>query len=157
MPFGTRTTKIAEFRIAVGPGRNKTIGGRGSPKKINLPKELVCLQNSTPQRPFSGVFGISFLCRAKANLHRGRRLGIWGVDCTAYRPWYLPTCCANHFTFLKKRKNGPNIASFNDHAHVICWNYEKSSCTCGILVKFWYKNIMFVPKLEITKELWSSQ
>ena len=48
----------------------------------------------------------------------------------------------NIFHFGKKRKNGPNIASFNGHAHVICWSYEKSNCTCGFLVKFWYKNIL---------------
>ena len=60
----------------------------------------------------------------------------------AYRPWYLPACCSKCDGARQKRKNGPNIASFNGHAHIICWNDEKSNCTCGLLVKFWYKNIL---------------
>ena len=33
VPFGTCTTKIAEFRFVVGPRCDRTIGSRGSPKK----------------------------------------------------------------------------------------------------------------------------
>ena len=46
-----------------------------------------------PKRLFLGGFGISFLCRAKANLHRGRRLGIWGVDCARVQAMVPPKLC----------------------------------------------------------------
>ena len=36
VPFGTYTTKTAEFRFVAGPRCNRTIGVRGLPKKMNF-------------------------------------------------------------------------------------------------------------------------
>ena len=36
----------------------------------------------------------------------------------AYKPWCHPACCNKYVGARQKRKNGQNIASFNDHNHV---------------------------------------
>ena len=76
--FGTCTTKNAEFWFVVGSRCNRTIGSRSSPTNyIFLKKKLDIFTELDPQKGvFPGVFRISLLCRAKANLHWGRRLGI---------------------------------------------------------------------------------
>ena len=38
----------------------------------------------------------------------------------AYRPWYLPICGSRCDGARQNAKSGPNIASFNDHTHVLC-------------------------------------
>ena len=106
VPFGTCTTKIAEFRFVAGPRCNRTIGNRGSPKKI-LKKTGVIYRIGPPKRLFSGVFGISFLCRANANLHRGRRLGIWGIDCAHIKAIVPPNLLRKTFYISEKTQKRP--------------------------------------------------
>ena len=56
---------------------------------------------------FLGVFGISFLCRAKANLHRGRRLGIWGIDCAHIKAMVPPNLLRKTFYISEKTQKRP--------------------------------------------------
>ena len=92
------------------------------------------------------MLGISFLCRAKANLHRGEMPGYLGGRLRAHKGHELVAQNILHFG-----KN-PNIASFDDHAYVISWSYEKSNCTCGFLLKFWYEKTSYVcPKTRNNK------
>ena len=80
-----------------------------------------------------------------------RRLGIWGVDCAHIKAMVPPNLLGKTLYISEKRKNGPNIASFNGHAHVICWIYVKSNCTRGFLVKFWYKTSYVCPQTRNNK------
>ena len=59
------------------------------------------------KRPFSEVFGISFLCAQKQILPWRRRLGVWWVDyiAHAWRPWYLPACCNKCVGARENRQN----------------------------------------------------
>ena len=122
LPFGTCTTEIAEFRFVAGPRCNRTIGNRGSPKKTNfLRKTGDIYRNGPPKRLFSGVFGISFLCRANANLHRGSRLGIWGIDCAHIKAMVPPNLLRKTFHISEKTQNRPEYC-------LIQW-----SCSCYLL------------------------
>ena len=60
VPFGTCSTKTAEFRFVAGPRCNRTIGVRGLPKKINfLKKNRGYLYKLTPKKAlFRGVWGL---------------------------------------------------------------------------------------------------
>ena len=97
------------------------------------------------------MFGISFLCRAKANLHRGDAWVSGGSIAPHTGHGTSQVVAPIILLFEKKRKNGPNIASFNDHAHIVCWNYEKSSCTCRFLVKFCIKTSYVCPQTRNNK------
>ena len=122
VPFGTCTTEIAEFRFVAGPRCNRTIGNRGSPKKTNfLKKTGVIYRIGPPKRLFSGVFGISFLCRANANLHRGRRLGIWGIDCAHIKAMVPLNLLRKTFYISEKTQKRPEYC-------LIQW-----SCSCYLL------------------------
>ena len=55
------------------------------------------------------MFGISFLCRAKANLHRGRRLGIWGVDCAHIKAMVPPNLLRKTFYISEKTQKTARI------------------------------------------------
>ena len=112
-------------------------------QKNNFLKKTGVINRIGPQKvSFRGCSGSRSCAEQMQTCIGGDAWASGGPIARTERPWYLPTCCAKHFTFRKKCKNGPNIASFNGHAHVICWIYEKSNCTCGFLVKFWYKNIL---------------
>ena len=61
------------------------------------------------KRLFSGVFGISFLCRAKAKLHRGRLLGIWGIDCAHIKAMVPPNLLRKTFYISEKNAKTARI------------------------------------------------
>ena len=121
VPFGTCTTKIAEFQFVAGLRCNRTIGNRGSPKKNSLKKLGLLIELDPPKKLFSGVFGISFLCRAKAKLHRGRLLGIWGIDCAHIKAIVPPNLLRKTFSISEKTQKRPKYC-------LIQW-----SCSCYLL------------------------
>ena len=132
------------FRFVVGPRCNRTIGSRGSPKKESvLEKNRPFFIELDPNKgSFRGCSG-SRSCAEQRQTCIGGDAWVSGGSIAPHTGYGTSQVVAQIILhFGKKRKIGPNIASFNDHAHVICWNYEKSSCTCGFLVKFWYQNIL---------------
>ena len=81
VPSENGTTKIADFRFLQGQGTTGRSVIVVLPKHTFSSKTGAIYRTRPPQRPFSGVFGISFLRPRMANLHWAGRLGIQGVDC----------------------------------------------------------------------------
>ena len=74
-----------------------------------------------PKKALFRGFGISFLCRANANLHRGRRLGIWGIDCAHIKAMVPPNLLRKTFYISGKTQKRPGYCLFQ-------W-----SCSCYLL------------------------
>ena len=119
VPYGTCTAKISEFRFVAEPRCNRKIGNRDSPK-INFLKNGLFVELDPPKTLFGGV-RISFLCRAKANLDRGRRLGIWRIDCAHIKAMVPLNLLRKTFYISEQTQKRPKCC-------LIQW-----SCSCYLL------------------------
>ena len=100
--FGTCTTKIADFRFAMGPGCRSWFSN-----KINFIKKLsLFIKLRPPKGPFQGHRGSRSCAEQRQTCIGGDAWVSGGSIVHTCRPWYFPSCGRKCDAVKKKRQNG---------------------------------------------------